>query len=760
ALGRTIASQNALGYFTTMNYDVAGRQASRLDATGAYFTTIFDAVGRASAYLNPNGNLFSFSYNGAGQQAVTVNPLNQRQTYAFDARGQAWTDTDPKGQILTRSYTARMQESGLAYADGTLVTNTYDARGMTTVIQDSSGILTRSYDALGRVSVWNGPGHQSGQPLTNTYDAVGNRTKLETWWGPVSWSYDARNANATVADPGFAPISIPGGITTWTYDPRGMVSRQDNCDATHTTLTYDGNGQPLQIEHLTNASAQIDRAWYAYDQAGRPTSKRTADGFSNYGYDHADRLTSENNPVAGLLTWTYDAAGRRGTAQSSTGISTYSYDIADGLQTVTAPAGITSYSYDANGNTALIQAPTGSPTSYTWDPANRMTQAKLPNGDVHTNTLRYDNMRTKHVSPTGTEYFLWDSDGLPGLLGVIGKGAVASHLAIHGPNMSRMVGRYVEGGGAMVAQFHLDRQDSVLAITRLAGGSPVTDIRYKMDAFGVVYSGAIAGNHYIYVGGQGYWTDTDLNLQVVRNRELKNDLGRWLSRDPIGFVGGDWNLWGYVGNESTRFVDPTGHRKWIADINCSGVDKQGVKDATHVVNALDAICSAWEKTYDPRSDTPPGEQQQTLVDRCLVTHCDSGSSFLKPKDCIESFCLGTRKIVIDCHREIGLWDPCANTNGPKCANTNGDTIDICAPSLPSRGAIAKWCGPLSCVLLHEIVHTCNINHPEGGVGNQNRSQQEDCYCFNCIINVIGTCDGYWVNTKTNVRSGWNKCCNQ
>ncbi|MEP6755902.1 MAG: RHS repeat-associated core domain-containing protein [Chthonomonadales bacterium] len=444
------------------------------------------------------------------------------------------------------------------------MTTTFDARGMMAVVQDSSGILTRSYDAMGRVSVWNAPGHQNGQPLTNSYDAVGNRTKLDTWWGPVSWTFDARNAIATVADPGFVPTSIPGGITTWTHDPRGMISRQDNCDATYSTLSYDPNGQTLQMEHLTNASALIDRAWYTYDAAGRPLTKLTGDGTSSYGYDHADRLTSENHPIAGLLTWTYDPAGRRIMAQDSNGISTLSYDIADGLISVTKPAGVTSYSQDSNGNNTKVQPPTGSPTSYTWDPANRLTQAKLPNGDTHTNTFRSDNMRTKHVSPIGIENFLWDSDALPGLLGVIGKDAAASHLAIHGPNMSRMVGRYSEGAGGMVAQFHLDRQDSVLAITRLASGSPVTDIRYKMDAFGVVYSGAIAGNPYVYVGGHGYLSDLDLSFLQVRNRELEPELGRWLSRDPIGFAGGDWNLWGYVGNAPTTMIDPTATNDYSA----------------------------------------------------------------------------------------------------------------------------------------------------------------------------------------------------
>ena len=35
-------------------------------------------------------------------------------------------------------------------------------------------------------------------------------------------------------------------------------------------------------------------------------------------------------------------------------------------------------------------------------------------------------------------------------------------------------------------------------------------------------------------------------------------IGRWLSEDPIGFEGGDANLYRYVGNQPTQHTDPSG----------------------------------------------------------------------------------------------------------------------------------------------------------------------------------------------------------
>ncbi len=52
--------------------------------------------------------------------------------------------------------------------------------------------------------------------------------------------------------------------------------------------------------------------------------------------------------------------------------------------------------------------------------------------------------------------------------------------------------------------------------------------------------------------------DQDTKLVKFGARDYAGSTGRWLSKDPILFNGGDTNLYGYVLNDPVNFVDPSG----------------------------------------------------------------------------------------------------------------------------------------------------------------------------------------------------------
>ncbi|MBF0548857.1 MAG: RHS repeat-associated core domain-containing protein, partial [Candidatus Riflebacteria bacterium] len=59
---------------------------------------------------------------------------------------------------------------------------------------------------------------------------------------------------------------------------------------------------------------------------------------------------------------------------------------------------------------------------------------------------------------------------------------------------------------------------------------------------------------YLYTGRR-YSTATELYFN--RNRYYSPQMGRFISKDPIGFSGSG-NLWGYGKNNPTKYIDPYG----------------------------------------------------------------------------------------------------------------------------------------------------------------------------------------------------------
>jgi RHS repeat-associated protein len=84
-------------------------------------------------------------------------------------------------------------------------------------------------------------------------------------------------------------------------------------------------------------------------------------------------------------------------------------------------------------------------------------------------------------------------------------------------------------------------------------------IHRDFDSFGnVIDETHYNGNIDEAFGFTGRLFDDETGLQNNLNRWYDPATGRWISEDPIGFAAGDANLNRYVGNESTRYIDPSG----------------------------------------------------------------------------------------------------------------------------------------------------------------------------------------------------------
>jgi len=111
---------------------------------------------------------------------------------------------------------------------------------------------------------------------------------------------------------------------------------------------------------------------------------------------------------------------------------------------------------------------------------------------------------------------------------------------------------------AQTSYYHFDGLGSTQLLTDENGN--VTD-SYANTAFGEPLSTGAANptpNPFRFGGQSGYYLNPDSGDYYVRARTYSPVLARWLSRDPIGFGGGDANLYEYCVNAPMIRTDAAG----------------------------------------------------------------------------------------------------------------------------------------------------------------------------------------------------------
>jgi RHS repeat-associated protein len=107
-------------------------------------------------------------------------------------------------------------------------------------------------------------------------------------------------------------------------------------------------------------------------------------------------------------------------------------------------------------------------------------------------------------------------------------------------------------------------------------------------------------------------------------RDYDPETGRWTSKDPIRFAGGDANIYAYVGNDPVNAIDPTGrlalsrvchadlelceYECLVLSVECmvAGLDSADCGDeaAACVDNCTTGFCNEWEELPGPDPNAP------------------------------------------------------------------------------------------------------------------------------------------------------------
>jgi len=312
---------------------------------------------------------------------------------------------------------------------------------------------------------------------------------------------------------GFGSTGRPSAITapecqiTFGYDACGRAASADVMGGEHSQLSYYGSLATYtpdgRLEDVRRDGVLV--AHYEYDANGN-RSLVTRGAFStSYSYDDQDRLLS-----AGDVGYAYDQAGD--------------------LQTRTQGGQVTGYRYDALGNLTGVDLPDGRHVTYTLDALGRRIERK--------------------VDGTLTQAFLYAPESQGPVAQLNAAGEIVSRFVYA---TSASLPDYFTRGGHSYQIIRDDLGSPRLVLDTQSGqvaeqldydeyGRTVTDTNPALQPFG-------------YAGGL---KDTDTGLVHFAARDYDPDTGRWTTKDPIGFHGGDTDLYAYAGGDPVNSVDPTG----------------------------------------------------------------------------------------------------------------------------------------------------------------------------------------------------------
>ena len=579
-----------LGRTTSFNHDNNGNLIGIVDPSGVRTSASFNSAGQPVSITDPAGNTVQISYSGgdavgitdslgrtataftdgAGRQLSITDPAGQTTQIAWNALNRVTSTTDPRGNTTnfvwdpnghllslqdgnhnTTSYTYDNMDRVATRTDPLLVQESFLYDGNDNLIQftDRRGIVTTyNYDSLNRLG-FVGYGTQSGPTYQSTininYDVTDRPTSivdsLSGMMTPVFDGLDRLTSETT-----------PQGSVSYQYDAAGREVSMTVGGQTPVTYSYDNSDRLIQILQGTSTVS------FAYDAAGRRTSLTLPNGVvASYGYDNASELTSisyQNSAgVLGNLSYTYDQAGRAaqlGGGFARTGLpaalSSATYDAANRL---TNWAG-TSYSYDANGN-LLSDGVNG----YVWDARNQLSSIS---GAVNA-SFQYDALGHRAGKTIGgvAANFLFDGSN------------TVQELSGSTPTANLLTGGLDEiftrtSGG--VENYLTDPLGSTVATTDSTGALAT---QYTYEPFGNTSStGSPTSNAFQYTGRENDGT----GLYFNRARYYSPRLQRFISQDPMGFGGGDTNLYAYTFNNPTNLTDPSGNGPWeLAGAGGTGV---------------------------------------------------------------------------------------------------------------------------------------------------------------------------------------------
>lgn len=593
-LGNLARFTDALGQVTAMEYAGTGVLAKLTQADGLEWRFVYDEEERLRRILNPRLEEYDFVYNGAGQveQEKTFDgrilnyshdkagrlarigyPDDTWREFSYDVLGNAVEERSPDGDIAyERDAVGRLKKAVLSEYNGKVVTEfERDPLGRVVAETQNGRVVRYEYDKLGRRAARVLPGGQTtryhydvagalggvehdGHKVLVERDALGRETRKHVYQGQVDIqsSYDAmdRLVDQRVS----APAPAGGGAVTmlsqrrWSYDDNGRVRQVDDARWGSTFYDYDSIGQ------LVSAKRGRLHEVFEYDPTG--SLRNILSRLDQVGHTPTWEIRPGNVLVRTPgAEYKNDARGRRvkrilripeANGKTREEITTYGWDCRDRLREVALPDGRrVLYTYDAFARRVRKEI----------IPAERRDYAAMVKLALAAGTDVLPKSRVVE--------FLWDGDVLAGEL----DPEEGARFFVHEPGTFVPLLQQEKGAVFTYVNDHLgtpkelvDQDGRVAWAAAHSAWGRVVEVQRDSQA-------KRAAESPFRLLGQ--YHDEETGLCYTRFRYFDAALGRWLSSDPIGLLGGS-NLNGF-NRGPTKDSDPLG-------LACEPVVKRNGKD--------------------------------------------------------------------------------------------------------------------------------------------------------------------------------------
>ena len=532
---RMASSTNASGEATLFTYDDADRIVQVELPGGETMGTSYDENSNPTQVIMPSGALHSFGYTAHDLMASYTPPDNASFGSSYNLDKALVRRTLPSGRIVENRYETDGRWSGTSYPEAT-VEFTYEGSccsqpaGITrTPVAGLPQAVSYDYDGKLVTGVaWSGVAVGDFQ---YTYDVNGFLTEMTLQSGSdnnqTSFAWDNDGLPT-----GYGPFTLTRG------GPGGALSQVSDAALT-LTIGFDSMTRVQSRNHVVNANSifgfDLNR-----DNTGRITQKvETVSGVSHiytFAYDANGRLVEVDKDGVLVEHYTYDLNGNRLTTLTETA----SYDSQDRL----TGHGGESYTFNADGH--LFKR--GSDT-FQHSARGELLSATIGGSTI---TYSYDGLgrMVGRTDGTGTYQYLYGNPGNTYLV-----------TAVRDPGGILSVLYYDEQGFL----FAMDRGGSMYYVAtdqvgtpRVVVGASGTVMKVlEYDSFGIRINDSNPGFD-LPIGFAGGLEDTTTGLVRFGYRDYEQSSGRWTTRDPALFSGGQSNLYVYVGNDPVMLRDPLG----------------------------------------------------------------------------------------------------------------------------------------------------------------------------------------------------------